>query len=251
MSSVAHAMWKYVPASRRAELTKLARKAKRRLSRPDVNPLEEYFWANDDRLIHKWSQYFDIYHRHFAPYRGKRINVLEFGVSEGGSLQMWKHYFGRHAQITGVDIKPRCAQLAEDRIDIVIGDQGDRKFLRRLGRQLGKIDVLIDDGGHTMEQQIATFEELWPRIRNGGVLAMEDLHTSYWDRFGGGLKRPGTFIEYAKDLIDSQHAWHIPNKAPDDYTRSIAGMHVYNSIIVFDKGVVTQPTHPMTGHKSF
>lgn len=251
MSSVVSGVWKYVPSERRAQLTKVARRAKAKLSPPEVNPLEDYFNANEGRLIHKWSQYFDVYHRHFAKFRGKPVSVLEFGVSHGGSLQMWKHYFGRRAQITGVDIKPRCAQLAEDRVDIVIGDQGDRKFLRKLGRRLGKIDVLIDDGGHTMEQQIATFEELWPRIRPGGVLAMEDLHTSYWERFDGGLKRPGTFIEYAKDLIDKQHAWHIPGVDPDEYTTSIAGMHVYNSIIVFDKGVVTKPTHPMTGHRSF
>lgn len=251
MSSVADTLWRHVPAGQRVQLRKVVRQARRRLSPPKVNPLAEYFWANDGRLIHKWDQYFDIYHRHFAPYRGKRINVLEFGVSHGGSLQMWKEYFGRHAHITGVDIAPRCAQLAEDRIDIVIGDQGDRKFLRRLGRQLGKIDVLIDDGGHTMEQQIATFEELWPRIRNGGVLAMEDLHTSYWRQFGGGLKKPGTFIEYAKDLIDRQHAWHIRGLEVDDYTRTIAGMHVYNSVIVFDKGAVTRPNHPKTGQPSF
>jgi predicted O-methyltransferase YrrM len=251
MNNLVQGLWKYVPGDQRVRLRRMAQRAKRRLSPPEVNPLEEYFLANEGRLIHKWSHYFDVYHRHLAKLRGKRINVLEFGVSHGGSLQMWKHYFGRRAHITGVDIKSRSAQLAEDRVDIVIGDQSDRKFLRRLGQQLGEIDVLIEDGGHTMEQQIATFEELWPRIRIGGVLAMEDLHTSYWNRYGGGLKQPGTFIEYAKDLIDKQHAWHIPGTEPDDYTRSIAGMHVYNSIIVFDKGVVTKPGHPKTGHPSF
>lgn len=69
--------------------------------------------------------------------------------------------------------------------------------------------------------------------------------------YGGGLRRPGTFIEYAKGLIDKQHAWHIPGAEPDEYTRSIAGMHVYDSIIVFDKGVVTRPTDPRTGKRSF
>ena len=251
MSNVAETMWKYVPSEQRVQLRRLAHKAKRRLSPPEVNPLEEYFRANDGRLIHKWSHYFDIYHRHFAKYRGKPVNVLEFGVSHGGSLQMWKHYFGKHAHITGVDIKPRCAKLAEDRVDIVIGDQSDRNFLRDLGKQLGKIDILIEDGGHTMDQQIATFEEFWPRIRNGGVMAMEDLLTSYKEKYGGGLRKPGTYIEYAKDLIDKMHAWHYPEMEIDDYTRSIAGMHVYDSIIIFDKAVVTSPTHPRTGHRSF
>jgi hypothetical protein len=218
------------------------------------NPLEAYFEANQGRLIHKWMHYFDIYDRHFAPFRGQAVNVVEFGVSQGGSLQMWKNYFGPQAHITGVDIDPRCAGLAEDRVDVVIGDQEDRGFLRRLARQVGRVDVLIEDGGHTATQQTNTFEEFWPSITDGGVFLMEDLHTAYWEGYNGGYKRPGTFIEYAKDLIDQQHAWH--SREPevfdiDKYTRTIRGMHVYDSIIVFDKGSVKRPTHRKTGTRSF
>ncbi|MGI8761088.1 MAG: class I SAM-dependent methyltransferase [Jatrophihabitantaceae bacterium] len=219
-----------------------------------VNPLEQYFRANQGRLIHKWIHYFDIYDRHFAPYRGTGPTVLEFGVSHGGSLQMWKDYFGPEARIIGVDIDPRCAAMSEDRVEVVIGDQEDRTFLRELGQRLGQIDVLIEDGGHTMTQQIATFEELWPAIRVGGVYLVEDLHTSYWRRFGGGYKRRGTFIEYAKDLIDQQNAWHSRDSQSlvvDDYTRTIRGMHVYDSVIVFDKASVPEPGHEKTGTRSF
>jgi cephalosporin hydroxylase len=218
------------------------------------NPLEAYFEANQGRLIHKWMHYFDIYDRHFAPFRGKPVTVLEFGVSHGGSLQMWRDYFGPLAHITGVDIVPECARFAEDRIDIRIGDQEDRTFLRALARDLGHVDVLIEDGGHTAGQQIATFEEFWPYISDGGVFLMEDLHTSYWDNYDGGYKRPGTFIEYAKDLIDAQHAWHSHDKDHfdiDAYTRSIRGMHVYDSVIVFDKAKVPRPKARKTGTPSF
>jgi cephalosporin hydroxylase len=218
------------------------------------NPLRAYFEGNEGRLIHKWMHYFDIYERHFSPFRGKPVNVVEFGVSHGGSLQMWKEYFGPRAHITGVDIMPKCAQLAEDRIDVVIGDQEDRAFLRSLARKLGSVDVLIEDGGHTAAQQIHTFEEFWPYIADGGVFLVEDLHSSYWERYGGGYKRPGTFIEYAKDLIDQQHAWHSREKDKfdvDEYTRTIRGMHVYDSIIVFDKAPVSRPTHRRTGTPSY
>lgn len=222
--------------------------------RQTKNPLEAYFRANQGRLIHKWIHYFDIYDQHFSPYRGKAVNVVEFGVSHGGSLQMWRHYFGRRARITGVDVNPRCAKLAGDRINVVIGDQEDREFLKDLADRVGEIDIVIDDGGHTMGQQIATFEEMWPWVRDGGVYLVEDLHTSYWPKYGGGYKRPGTFIEYAKNLIDQLHAWHSRDAESftvDDYTRSIRGMHVYDSVIVFDKGVVTKPTHEKTGTPSF
>ena len=217
------------------------------------NPLERYFYDNRGRLIHKWLHYFAIYDRHFSRYRGRPVTILEFGVSHGGSLQMWKKYFGRKARIIGVDINPDCAAFAERRIEIVIGDQENRKFLRELRDRVGPVDVLIEDGGHTMRQQINTFEVFWPAIRNGGVYLVEDLHTSYWPRYGGGHKRPGTFIEYAKNLIDQQHAWHSrepESLAVDKYTRSIKGMHVYDSIIVFDKGKVREPKNQRTGTPS-
>lgn len=220
----------------------------------DKNPLTRYFLNNRGRLIDKWMHYFDIYDRHFSPYRFKTITVVEFGVSHGGSLQMWKKYFGRKARIIGVDIDPRCAELGEDQIEIIIGDQSDREFLRELRERVGPIDILIDDGGHRMEQQIATFEVLWPAVVDGGVYLIEDLHTSYWSDFGGGYRRPDTFIEYAKGLIDSQNAWHSRNKdelAPDDYTKSIGGMHVYDSVIVMDKRTVQPPRRELKGNASF
>jgi hypothetical protein len=163
---------------------------------------------------------------------------------------MWKHYFGPKARIFGVDINPACASLGEDQIEIVIGDQEDRGFLRELAERIGDIDVVIEDGGHTMTQQIATFEELWPHVVDGGVYLTEDLHTSYWPAWGGGLRREGTFIEYAKGLIDQQHAWHArrdPSFKVDQYTRTIRGMHVYDSVIVLDKGRVRKPVHRKTG----
>jgi len=218
------------------------------------NPLEAYFTANPGRLIQKWVHYLDIYHRHLAGYRGRPVTVVEFGVSHGGSLQMWKHYFGPAARIVGVDIKPRCAALAEPQIEVMIGDQGDRTFLRYLAEEIGPCEVVIDDGGHTMAQQIATFEELWPGVVDGGVFLTEDTHTSYRPKWGGGYRRPGTFMEYAKSLIDQQNAWHSTEPeafSVDDYTRTIRGMHFYDSVVVFDKAPVPRPHAVKTGTPSF
>jgi cephalosporin hydroxylase len=243
--------------TQRLKATAVGRAVRRKL-RPagamPPNPLSTYFENNQGRLIHKWLHYLPIYDRHFAPYRDKPVTVLEFGVNQGGSLQMWKHYFGPGARIIGVDIDQRCAALGEEQIEIVIGDQEDRQFLRDLGEKIGEVDILIEDGGHTMTQQIATFEEFWPRIRTGGVLLMEDLQTSYWPKYGGGHKKPETFIEFAKNLIDQQHAWHSRDPESleiDDYTRTIAGMHVYSGIIVFDKADVRRPTNKKVGTPSF
>jgi hypothetical protein len=219
----------------------------------DRNPLEEYFLANDKRLIHKWMHYFEIYHRHFERFRGRPAVILEFGVSHGGSLQMWRDYFGRKALIYGVDVNPRCKDLADKGTKILIGDQEDREFLRRVAEETGPIDVLIEDGGHTMGQQIATFEVLYPHVKDDGVFLVEDVHTSYWPRYGGGHQRPGTFMEYAKDLTDQLNAWHSRQEslAVDDFTRTTKSMHFYDSIVVFEKGLREKPENQRTGKPSW
>jgi len=216
------------------------------------NPLEKYFRANKGRLIHKWIHYFEIYDRHFSRFRGKSIVVLEFGVSHGGSLEMWREYFGRRAKIYGVDIEPRCKQFEGKRIKIFIGDQEDRSFLASIADEIGPIDVLIEDGGHFMGQQVATFEVLYPRVKDDGVFLIEDLHTSYWDRYGGGYRREGTFMEYAKDLMDQINAWwsHDPGLKVNQFTKTTKSMHVYDSIIVFEKGPREKPVAEKTGKPS-
>lgn len=216
---------------------------------PSQNPLEKYFRENKKRLIHKWMHYFEIYHRHFGRFRGKRVVVLEFGVSYGGSLEMWRKYFGRKAMIYGVDIDPRCKQFEGNRMKIFIGDQEDREFLRSIVAETGPIDVVIEDGGHTMGQQIATFEEVYPKVKDNGVFLIEDLHTSYWKKYGGGYRKPGTFMEYAKVLIDQLNAWHSkePGFVVDEFTRTTRSMHIYDSIIVFEKDHVDKPHAEKTG----
>src|SRR4051812_46832121 len=126
-----------------------------------MNDLEKYFKQNDKKLIDKWTHYFDIYDRHFNKYRNKEIVLLEIGVFQGGSLQMWKNYFGSKAKIFGIDVDPRCKQLEEEDIKIFIGSQSNRSFLRQVKEQIPPVDILIDDGGHTMTQQIVTYEELF------------------------------------------------------------------------------------------
>jgi len=215
-----------------------------------INPLREYFEHNEGATIDKWVHYFDIYHRHFARFRGRRVTVVEIGVFQGGSLAMWRDYFGPDARIVGVDIDPRCRDLAPPGTEVRIGSQTDREFLRALKRELGTIDVLIDDGGHTMAQQLITFDELFPAVSAEGVYLVEDLHTSYWAEYGGGLRHPGSFIEFAKSLIDHLNAWHSREPAalaPSPWTRAIDGLHFYDSVLVVEKRPRLKPIQRRTG----
>ena len=214
------------------------------------NDLETFFENHDGRLITKWSHYFKIYDRYLARFRGTDAHLMEVGVCHGGSLQMWKHYLGNKASIYGVDIHPRTLDFKEDQIEIFIGDQEDRAFLKTLKNDTPRLDILIDDGGHTMEQQINTFDELFPHVSENGVYICEDTHTSYWSSFGGGYLKQGTFIEYVKDKIDELNAFHN-NEIPDEleqtpFTRSAYAMHFYDSVVVIEK---RKRPEPVTVHK--
>jgi cephalosporin hydroxylase len=218
------------------------------------NPLTEYFFNNTGRLIHKWHHYFEIYHRHFAQFRGRSPVIVEIGVSHGGSLQMWHDYFGPGAQVVGVDVDPRCKQFEDENTTILIGDQADRGFLAEVRERVSHIDILIDDGGHSMLQQIATFEELYPHVQPHGIYLCEDVHTSFIARWGGGYRREGTFLEYSKALIDRLHAWYSEDPTRfnvDSLTKSTFALHFYDSVLVIEKRPIEQPEVSRRGTPSF
>ena len=219
-----------------------------------VNPISEYFFNNRGRLIHKWHHYFEIYHRHFARFRGRSPVIVEIGVFHGGSLQMWRNYFGPGARIIGIDIDPRCRRFEDESTTILIGDQSDRRFLAEVRERLPQIDILIDDGGHTMTQQITTFDELYPHIQPEGIYLCEDIHTSLMEEYGGGYRREGTFLEYSKALVDRLYGWHSrePNRlTADDMTRTTFALHFYDSVLVMEKRPMKPPQSTMTGTPSF
>jgi len=217
------------------------------------NDLEQYFYNNKGRLINKWKHYFEIYDRHFSKYRNTDVVILEIGVFQGGSLQMWKNYFGLKAKIYGLDIDPRCKAFEEENIEIHIGSQSDPVFLNDLKNKIPKIDILIDDGGHTMNQMKVSFDCLFGHIKEVGVYLCEDTATCYQWRYGGGYKRSGSFIEYTKNIIDYLHAWNSEQKSfqVNDFTRSIHSIHFYDSIILIEKRHMEPPSNLMSGTASF
>lgn len=142
-----------------------------------MNPLQQWFDSHVTGLgIWKWAHYFEIYHRYFARFQGLPVHVCEIGVYSGGSLQMWREYFGPQAQIYGVDIQPACRRFETDRCKIFVGDQADREFWKRFKAEVPKLDILIDDGGHEAHQQRITFEEMFSHLSPGGVYVCEDIH---------------------------------------------------------------------------
>lgn len=206
------------------------------------------FLTNDHRVVEKWKHYFPIYERHFKDYVYKSVTFIEIGCGLGGSLQMWKRYFGPHARIVGIDINPACKKFEEDQIEIFIGPQQEQNFLQSVLETVGAPDIVLDDGSHMMSHLATTFQYLYPRMPKNGIYLVEDLHTAYWDNYEGGLRKPSTFIELCKGLIDELNANHTRGALPEtEFTNTTLSMHFYDSVIVFERGTHTRKTAPMMG----
>lgn len=190
----------------------------------------------------KWEPYFEVYERHLRRWRGTEVNIVEVGVQKGGSLDMWGSFLGDKAKITGIDVDPECAKLTYDNpnVKVLIGDQGDPAFWDSFLADKPKIDIFIDDGGHYMDQQIVTFEKIFPVMPVGSIFICEDCHTSYMAHNGGGLNRKGTFIEYAKQYVDVLH-WDWKESYNTELDRlnkigkDLTGVFFYDSMVVFEK----------------
>jgi len=207
-----------------------------------------------DKLDHtcdKWEPYFEIYEKHLGHLRGTKFNLVEVGIYKGGSLEIWSKYMGPDCNILGIDIDENCAKIKHDQenINIIIGDQGNPYFWNQFLSTGPHIDVFIDDGGHSMQQQILTFEKIFPIMPVGSIYICEDCHTSYEP--SNGLKNPNSFIEYAKNYIDVLHSdWFLgtnplgqtwPNNVPSNFHnlvttgQGLSGVYFYDSVVVFEK----------------
>jgi len=201
--------------------------------------LWEYFNNNEGKKITKWSHYFPVYEKHFSPLRDKPIKLLEIGVLNGGSLEMWRKYFHPDSVIVGIDINPECKLHEQEGMSIRIGDQSDLVFLKSLIDEFGAFDLVIDDGSHHVNHVNKTFQNLYPMIDKNGMYLIEDTHAAYWDSHGGGLNVPESINNVSKNLIDMLNADHTRGAIqPTDFTRSTTSMTFYDSIVVFQKGAI-------------
>jgi cephalosporin hydroxylase len=195
------------------------------------------FTTTGGPIVDKWESYFRVYERHLSSFRKQRPTMLEIGVSHGGSIAVWQRWLGRGCTLVGIDIEPRCAQLSRRGVSIEIGDQSDLEFLADVARRHGPFDIVLDDGSHFGDHQVATLDVLWPHLNDNAVYMVEDLHTNYWERKRGGLRRPGTFVEYAKSIADDLTAFHSETDdfVPTGWTSTVESVTFHDSIVVIEK----------------
>ncbi|MGV6845014.1 MAG: class I SAM-dependent methyltransferase [Lutibacter sp.] len=190
--------------------------------------------------------YTEHYQKHFKSLKFKKINLLEIGVGGyddpligGNSLRMWKSYFP-FGKIYSIDIFNKKF-LEENRIKIFKGSQTDNFFLNNVLKNIGKLDIIIDDGSHINSDVIDTFKYLFPKLKNKGIYVIEDTQTSYWPDMGGELvdrNNPNTIYGYFKGLIDgiNYREFMIENYKPNYLEMNIINISFYHNLIFIFKG---------------
>jgi hypothetical protein len=202
-----------------------------------LNQLATYHGTDKSSLAHDYVSRYEIY---LESYRETEFNFLEIGIYNGASLKTWRDYFPK-AKVLGLDIDESCKVYEDgERVKVRIGDQTDREFLRSVEKEAGVFHVIVDDGGHTWKQQIVSFETLFPLLSPGGLYFVEDMHTSYADKWKD-YEISG--VEYFKSLVDSVNIkgksfvgyTELGNQPLDYYENNIDFIHFYKSLIVIAK----------------
>lgn len=141
--------------------------------------------------------YLDSYDVALLIWKDLPINVLEIGIQDGCSLKMWEKYFP-NGMIYGADIRNR-ATLDTTRIKTFVVNQENKVQLSTLPTNL---DLIVDDGGHTMLQQQVTLITLFiNHLKSGGLYILEDLCTSNPIRYPGyGSTPQNNTLQLIKDL---------------------------------------------------
>lgn len=211
--------------------------------------LSEVFYSHTGRFSYKWKHYFDYYDRHLGRFVGKKFNLLEIGTHCGGSLQIWKKYFGPGVKVVGIDIDPRT-KFEEPQIFTEIGSQSDPKFLSMICQKYGPFDVIVDDGSHLQQDIMSSFAFLYPKLADGGVYVVEDTHTSLWSEYNGGIKNPNNFVEiasrFAMDVNREFAQEHYPISIPD-----LKEICFYNSMIFLEKKNMSKAEPCFIGVRTF
>lgn len=198
--------------------------------------------------------YTEIYAQYFAPLKNKPIKFLEIGIFQGNGVKMWERYF-KKGDLHFIDISFDQVSYFSKRSHYYLADQSNpADLLRVMDMTGGDFDLIIDDGGHTMKQQLVSFTTLFPYLKSRGMYVIEDLHTSYWKEYqGGGSLRfpksgPKTCVQFLKDLVDEVNfvgartglASHINipkeiERELNDYRKNIYSIHFYDSLCVIIK----------------
>ena len=205
----------------------------------------------------KWEHYFHIYDHLLGKFYESKVNYLEIGVQNGGSLEIAKNLFASDSLIIGMDIDPNCKHL-EGKVanQIIIGSQVDDATLSKVS-EFAPFDIIIDDGSHIQSHMIVTFFKLFPLLSQNGIYIIEDTHTNYSPEHQESFLGIGLY-DYFKglserlniDFINShfrRDRYKLPRNERSaiqqipDIVRDIFSIEFFDSVIAIKKRTKTEP----------
>src|SRR5574339_18444 len=150
--------------------------------------LSKQGYESDKGSVHS---YLPVYEKIFEQYRHTALNVLEIGIFKGDSLRMWAEYFTK-ANIYGIDcsltphdgmanLQPLMdeilhvnpyAPLYNTHVHIFDAENVTEVSRRFFGT---KFDVIIEDAGHEINQQLNLFKIWQPYLVKDGLYIIEDI----------------------------------------------------------------------------
>ena len=182
----------------------------------------------------KHDSYFQVYDKcagKILANSSEPPTIVEIGILHGGSLFMWRELFGSKSRIIGVDLNPQALKWKEHGFEIYIGNQSSQVFWDEFYNEVGGIDFLVDDGGHTNRQQIITTIHALENLKPGGIILIEDTNTSFSKMFGNPSKY--SFLNFCKKYINELYSGEktIPRNR---FKTKIDSLNFYDSIVVFE-----------------
>lgn len=213
--------------------------------------LAELYSNHTGYVSDKWELYLQVYESVLSSYKESAISLLEIGIQNGGSLEIWDKFFANAKIIVGCDIDQKCGELkyGSKKIKLAIGDINSKETQDLITDFSGQYDIIIDDGSHKSSDIINAFCSLFPRLSQGGIYVVEDMHCSYWKGWEGGLDEPKSSVTFFKSLIDllNHEHWEFELSMhlrleelgflslEEDVLSEIHSVKFYNSMCVIEK----------------
>jgi SAM-dependent methyltransferase len=170
-----------------------------------------YAKEQGQKVSTKWDSYLDVYEDMFRPFKQEAVDLLEIGVQNGGSLEVWSRYFPRARTLTGCDINPRCAGLAyaDPRVQVIVGNANEQATFQKIAARSPAFDIIVDDGSHRTNDVISSFLTYFPLLKPGGIYIAEDMHCAYWEAYGGGVLNDRSCAAFFRRLMDTVNSDHF------------------------------------------
>ncbi|WP_163266347.1 glycosyltransferase [Chelativorans alearense] len=184
-----------------------------------MKTLRELYAEHNGKVSDKWTIYLETYEQLLSRFRNRPVRLLEIGVQNGGSLEIWRKYFPKAKVIVGCDINPDCRKLTfgSKKIALIVGDANSDEVEHEILAQSPQFDIIIDDGSHKSSDIVRSFALYFGHLAEGGIYIAEDLHCSYWQEFEGGLYDPYSSMSFFKRLLDilNHEHWGTPHERVD------------------------------------